>query len=176
MIPNILIFSFCLASLFKNLDNRKYPIEITASRISKIPEITMQSTSNDDFHQFWHRFSTAIKHHDYAAFKAMSLPYLKYRQSTIPTAGFIKSEFGKLFDKALIDKLADSARLAFNESDLDDSYFDPKVKRLLANPHLVTTVNITKISTYPDGPVIIVLEFVPTKTGYKFLGYDVVGG
>lgn len=146
-------------------------------------QVNYQSVKNDKtsddtkFLSFWQDFTSIIKKGDKKSFKEISIDSLKYEQKNIHVETFVKSYFYKIFDRTLITRLSNKDNVNFADSVVYPYYFSPFVlQQLKKGNQTIKEVNIIKVDNHDGNPEIIMLSFVETKNGYKFFGYDKVGG
>ena len=103
----------------------------------------------------------------------MSFDSLECEGKSVHVNTFMKSFFSKVFDTLFV-ALSDASRLEFIGSEIDVSYLPKSIlKEVKGGKCIEKIVNITTENRYP--PVIIMLRFIKTKSGYKLHGYDRVG-
>jgi hypothetical protein len=60
--------------------------------------------------------------------------------------------------------------------ELDSGYLSPHILEMSKKgPTIIKQVSIVKYNNHVEGPLTIVFEFINTKTGYKFYGFDRFG-
>lgn len=129
---------------------------------------------DSNFLSFWKKFTDVAKSKNQQAFVTMSFDSLECEGKSVHVNTFMKSFFSKVFDDSLLVALSGTSRLEFISSEIDASYLPKSIlKEVKGGKCIEKIVNITTENKYP--PVIIMLKFIETKSGYKLHGYDRVG-
>lgn len=135
-----------------------------------------KETVDSNFLSFWNEFTTIVKSKNQKTFKTISLDSLECEQENFHVNTFIKSYFSKVFDDTLLLRLSDKSKIDFINATMDSTYFSPLIlQQLKRGKYVIKEVNVTKFDNDAGGPVIVILKFIETNTGYKFFGYDRVG-
>lgn len=176
-ILSIFVFMFCSCGSGINKPGTKQDIiNDIKSEQSQTGVTSKHETVDSSFALFWNVFKDVVKSKDQSALKDISFESLEYEHKTVSVNNFIKSHFLNVFDDTLINRMSDNTKVEFIDEGIDANYIPLAVKKQVNKEKLnVKKVNITKVEKYPEGPTIIVLEFIKTDKGYKFYGYDKFG-
>jgi hypothetical protein len=179
MIKIIVIVSVLLSSCIGN-HNKDENNSDSASyqRMDQKQDTLKKSARSSDsaFLDYWTRFIDIVKNMNVQIFKEMSLDSIECDGKVKSFNDFTHSYFQKVFDSNLRSRLNDNTKIDFNDFEIED---DALKKYHLAKGKIISNIikkaSITKNDKYPDGPIVIVLEFVKTDLGYKFSGWEEFG-
>lgn len=157
--------------------------EIASDKLNqqKTAQTNIGLTSNkkmtdSTFMLFWEQFIKAVKTSDVKAFKKMSLDSLEVEDRNVHIDIFLKNYYPKIFNDSLFNIINDAKRVEFIDSEVEVAHLPAFIsKQIQGSKGIENKVNITKVDKYPEGPVIIIFEFIKTEKGYRLYGYDRVG-
>lgn len=180
MKKNLLIVTVIFYSCASDTNKAEQKQDTSRHIRSERPQISVTSkkeTVDSSFLFFWKEFTDVVKSKNRSKLKELSFDSLDCEHKNINVDEFIKSNFHIVFDDVLLSKLSEPNRVEFVDEEVITSYLPPFVLKQVSNGELTIKkkVNVTKIDKYPAGPLTIVLEFIETKKGYKFYGYDKFG-
>ena len=135
-----------------------------------------RKSTDSNFLSFWKRFSHIVKTKNYKDFRKYALDSLECEHRIIPASLFVRSYFSKVFDDSLLLRFSDMQRVTFMDFQVDQNYFSRYInKQLKKGNSIIKQVSVVKYNDFSKGPLTIVLEFIDTKVGYKFYGFDKFG-
>jgi len=146
--------------------------EQSQTNVTSITEVV-----DSNFLIFWKEFIGVVKSSNLKIFKLLSFDSLDCEHKSVHVNDFNKAFFFKVFDDTLKNRLTDSSKVNFDDEEITATYLSRSIIQQVKDRELIKMkkVNITKVDKYPEGPMTIVLEFIETKNGYKFYGYDKFG-
>jgi hypothetical protein len=179
MTKSLFILTLLLHSCGSGNSNAETKQDTVSHAKSEQPQIIVTSKKeivDSSFLSFWEEFTDAVRNKNQQALKDMSFDSLYCEHKNVFADEFIKYSFYKIFDDTVVNRLSDKSKVEFIDEEIDVNYLPQFVmKQMDKEKLLMKKVNITRVDKYPDGPTTIVLEFIKTKKGYKFYGYDKFG-
>ena len=158
---------------------------IGCKRRSTSPQVISNETNSSDFYinrgDFtevkisWQQLIQAASYNNHEQFKNISL-------DTIIACSKSKSrkEFfacvSELFDPTLYDRIKDSSKIEFQDSEKISSYYSSSFLSRLKHWGNTFIIKRVRVDLKDDEQYILAFDFIETKDGYKLYSCDVYGG
>lgn len=172
----LIIFSLFFMSCISH-SNEKINVQDTITQSKNVQQKASlkEEMRDSSFLSYWQEFKHVVKTGELSRFKKVSIDTLECENITIYIDEFINKHFSQVFDEGLLAMLKNDETLDFVNAAMEPTYFSSFVKQQIKNAnYIIKEVNITQ-GQYPD-ILITTLKFIETDKGYKFYGYDRVGG
>lgn len=129
------------------------------------------------FISFWKPLAKAIARSNFQKLKNISLDSLRICDTVLTTDRFMKKCYNEIFDKDLISKFNDSSAINYTWVEADASALLTSTKgkiKKFGKIYRFREIEITKLED-KDNPWKVYLDFIETKSGYKFYGCGYYG-
>lgn len=169
-------FYFILILFFQscNFGGKTKPENDTLTPQKQANLSAKDETIDSSFLVFFEEFTEVLKSRNQVMFRELVFDSLGYEDKYIGANLFMKSYFSIVFNDDLISTLSDKNQIDFISSEIEPSYLPLFIKNQISTGIcLERIVNITISKKYP--PIIIVLTFLKTQTGFKLYKYDRIG-
>ena len=129
------------------------------------------------FSAYWLHFSKTIRANERKTFVKCCLDSIECDHTIVHIETFMKVNYPKVFDDDFKATISDKKNVEFMDFPIGSTSLPPYlVKQFKNNNKIVKQVSILKIHNKPrQTHQTIVLQFILTRDGYKFCGYDTFG-